>query len=128
MKDIILGNTETLRPAGEEEEEHDGHPVPWLQMVGRSTVQFGMDVYDMLDILHRTAPRRLRGAPQEAELVHERPTSPWESWGMYLKGLVLRCDAIARWVRMKDNPGEMTFERALAGFVGLLRSFVRRSG
>ena len=86
MKDIILGNTETLRPAGEEEEEHDGHPVPWLQMVGRSTVQFGMDIYDMLDILHRTAPRRLRGAPQEAELVHERPTSPWERLGDVFEG------------------------------------------
>lgn len=114
MKDVILGNIESLRPAGEEE-EHDGHPVPWLQVVGRSTVQFGMDIYDMLDILQRTAPRRLRGAPEEAELAHRQPTSPWESWAVYLKGLVLRYDAISRWVRMKNNPVEMTFEGVLAG-------------
>ena len=115
MKNVILGNMESFRPVGEEEEEHDGHPVPWLQVVGRSTVQLGMDIYDLLDILQRTAPRRLRGAPEEAELAHEHPTSPWKSWAMYLRGLVLRHDAINRWIRMNDNPEETTFERALAG-------------
>ena len=115
MKNVILGNTYSFRPVGEEEEEHDEHPVPWLQVVGRSIVQLGMDVYDLLDILQRTAPRRLRGAPEEVELVYDHPTSPWKSWAMYLKGLVLRHDAINRWTRMRDNPEEMTFERALAG-------------
>jgi hypothetical protein len=92
MKNVILGNTESFRPVGEEEDEHDEHPVPWLQVVGRSIVQLGMDVYDLLDILQRTPPRRLRGAPEEAELAYEHPTSPWKSWAMYLKGLVLRHD------------------------------------
>ena len=115
MKNVILGNTESLRPAVEEEEEHDEHPVAWLQVVGRSTIQLGMDVYDLLDILQRTAPRRLRGAPEEAELAYEHPASPWKSWAMYLKGLVLRHDTINRWTRMRDNPEETTFERALAG-------------
>ena len=116
VKNVILGNIGPFRPAGEElEGGHDGHPVPWLQVVGRSTVKLGMDIYDMLDILQRTAPRRLGGAPEEAELAYERPTSPWKSWATYLKGLVLRHDAINRWIRMKDNPEEMTFERALAG-------------
>ena len=117
MKTVILGNTELLRPAGDksEQEEHDGHPVPWLQVVGRSIARLGMDIYDMLDTLERTAPRRLRGVPEEAELAYEHPTSPWKSWAMYLKGLVLRHDAIGRWIRMKDNPEGVTFERALAG-------------
>ncbi|KAF9654205.1 hypothetical protein BDM02DRAFT_3182033 [Thelephora ganbajun] len=116
MKNVILGNIESFRPAGEESEEgHDGHPAPWLQVVGRSIVQLGMDIFDMLDILQRTAPRRLRGAPEETELAYEHPTSPWKSWAMYLKGLVLRHDAISRWIRMKDNPKTITFERALAG-------------
>ena len=115
MRNIILGNTESVYPAGREEEEHDGHPTPWLQAVGKSTVQLGMDIYDLLDVLQRTAPHRHKGAPEEAELGYGDPTSPWKSWAMYLKGLVLRHDAISRWIRMKDNPGEMTFERALAG-------------
>ena len=115
MKNIILGNTESFRPAGEEDKEHGGHPVPWLQVVGKSMVRLGMDIYDLLDVLQRTAPRRLKGAPEEAELAHRHPTSPWESWAMYLKGLVLRHDTINGWIRMKGNPGEMTFERALAG-------------
>jgi F-box protein 21 len=115
MKNIILGKTETFYAARGEEEEHDGHPAPWLQAVGKSTVQLGMDVYDLLDVLQKTAPGRLKGAPEEAELGYEDPTSPWESWAMYLKGLVLRHDAIDGWIRMKDNPEEMTFERALAG-------------
>ena len=118
MKAVILGNTEPLCMAeGESEggEEQDEHPVPWLQVVGRSIVRLGMDIYDMLDILQRTAPRRFRGAPEEAELKYENPTSPWKSWAMYLKGLVLRHDALSRWIRMKDNPDETTFERALAG-------------
>lgn len=115
MKNVIMGNVESFRPAGEEGEEHDGHPVSWLQVVGRSTAQLGMDIYDLLDILQRTAPRRLRGVPEEAELVYENPTSPWKSWAVYLKGFVLRHDAIKRWIRMKDNPEEMSFERALAG-------------
>ena len=116
MKNVILGYTESFRPTDEtSEEEHDTHPVPWLQVVGRSIVQLGMDVYDLLEILQRTPPRRLRGAPEATELTYERPTSPWKSWAAYLKGLVLRHDAIGRWIRMKDNPEEMTFERALAG-------------
>lgn len=119
MKNVILGNTESFRPVEErserEEDENGMHPVPWLQVVGRSTVQLGMDIYDMLDILQRTAPRRLRGAPEETELTYERPTSPWQSWAMHLKGLVLRHDTFGGWIRMKDNTGEMTFERALAG-------------
>lgn len=115
MTNVILGNTESVYPAGEEEEVHEGHPAPWLQTVGKSIVQLGMDIYDLLDILQRTAPRRLKGAPEEAELAYGDPTSPWGSWAMYLKGLVLRHDTINRWTRMKDNPGEMTFERALAG-------------
>ena len=115
MKNAILGNTESLRPTGEEEEEHNEHPVAWLQVVGRPTVQLGMDVYDLLDILQRTAPRRLRGAPEEAELAYEHPTSPWKSWAVYLKGLVLRHDTISRWARMRVNPWETTPERALAG-------------
>jgi hypothetical protein len=78
-------------------------------------VQFGMDVYDLLDILERTAPRVLRGAPRKAELRYEHPTSPWKSWAMNLKDLVLRHDTVRRWIRLKDNPEEMTFERTLAG-------------
>ena len=113
MKKIILANTESFRPAGEE--EHDEDPVPWLQEVGRSTAQLGMDIYDMLDILQRTAPRKFRGAPEEVELEYEHPTSPWKSWAMYLKGLILRHDVVRRWIRMRGNPKEMTFERALAG-------------
>lgn len=115
MKNVILGNTESFRPAAEEEEEHDGHPVRWLQVVARSIVQLGMDIYDLLDILQKTAPRRLRGAPEEVDLVYECPVSPWKSWAVYLKGLVLRHDAISKWIRLKDNPEEMTFESALAG-------------
>lgn len=113
MKKVILGTTESFCPAGKE--GHDDRPAPWLQAVGRSTVQLGMDVYDMLDILQRTAPRTLRGAPEEVELGYEHPTSPWKSWAMCLKGLVLRHDTVRRWIRMKENPEEMTFERALAG-------------
>jgi len=116
MRNVILGKTESFGPAGEEsEEEHDGHPVPWLQVVGRSTVQLGMDIYDMLDILQRTAPRRFRGVPEEAELADGHPISPWKSWATHLKGLILRHDALSGWIRIKDNPKEMTFERVLAG-------------
>lgn len=116
MRDAILGNAESFIPVGEgSEEKHDGHPAPWLQVVGRSIAQLGMDIYDLLDILERTPPRTLRGAPEEAELAYEHPTSPWKSWAMYLKGLILRHDAIRRWIRMKDNTEEITFERTLAG-------------
>ena len=116
MKNVIPGNTEPPHPAEEKpEEEHDTHPVSWLQVVGRSTVQLGVDICDMLDILQRTAPRRLMGAPEETELTCECPTSPWKSWATYLKGLVLPHETFSGWIRMKDNPEEMTFERALAG-------------
>ena len=126
MKGIILGNVGEERLEKEEEREH---PVPWLQVVGRSTARLGMDVYDVLDILQRTAPRRFRGAPEEAELAYENPTSPWKSWAVYLKGFILRHDALSRWIRMKDHPEETTFERALAGlsaFYGV--SYVEVSG
>lgn len=112
MKQVILGNTDSLRSA---DEEHDEYPAAWLQVVGKSTVELGMDIYDMLEILQGTAPRVLRGAPEEAELEHEHPTSPWKSWASCLKGLVLRHDAIRSWIRMKENVEEMTFERALGG-------------
>ena len=120
MKNVILGNTESSRPIEEifeeaEEGEHDRHPVPWLHVVGRSIVQLGMDIYDLLDSLKRTAPRRLKGAPEEAELTYERPTSPWKSWATYFGCLVLRHDALSRWIRMRDDPEETTFERVLAG-------------
>lgn len=116
IKNAITGNTEAFRRDDEEpKEKHDGHMIPWLQVVGKSTVQLGMDIYDMLDILQRTAPRTLRGVPAEAELMYEHPSSPWKSWAIYLKGLILRHDAVRGWIRMKDNPEEVTFERALAG-------------
>lgn len=115
MKNIILGNTESLYPAAEEEGGEHEHMVSWLQVVGRSTVQLGMDIYDMLDILQRTAPRRILGAPVEEELACEHPTSPWKSWAEYLKGLVLRHDTVSRWIRMKDRSEEVNFERTLAG-------------
>jgi len=119
MKNVILGNTESFLPAEgkseEVEEEHDEHPHPWLQVVGRFIVQLGMDIFDVLDILQRTAPRRFKGAPEEAELAYEHPTSPWKSWAIYLRGLILRHDALSRWVHMGVNPEETTFERALAG-------------
>jgi F-box protein 21 len=115
MKDVILGNVgSTVEERSEKEEERE-HPVPWLQVVGRSIAQLGMDVYDVLDILHRTAPRRFMGAPEEAELAYENPASPWKSWATCLKGFVLRHDALSRWIRMKDHPEETTFESALAG-------------
>ena len=34
---------------------------------------------------------------------------------MYLRGLVLRHDALTRWIYMRVDPEETTFERALAG-------------
>ena len=113
MKDIILGNAESFRPAAEERNTMD------IRYPGyRSTVQFGMNIYDLLDIIQKIPPRRLRGAPEEADLACERPISPWKGWAMYLKGLVLRHDAINRRILMKDNPEEMTFERTLAGLSG----------
>jgi len=119
MKNVILGNMESFLPAeGKPEKvegDHDEHPLPWLQVVGRSTVQLGMDIFDMLDILQRTAPRRFKGAPEDVELAYEHHTSPWKGWAVYLRGLVLRHDALSRWIRMKVDPEEMTFERALAG-------------
>ena len=117
IRNVILGNTESFCLGDDElDEEHEGHPVPWLQVIGRSIAKLGMDVYDMLDILQGTAPRTLRGAPEEAELAYEHPISPWKSWAIYLKGLLLRHDAIRRWMHMEDNPEGVTFERALAGF------------
>jgi len=119
MKNVILGNTESFLPvegkSEEAEEEHDEHPHPWLQVVGRLIVQLGMDIFDVLDILQRTAPRRFKGAPEEAELAYEHSTSPWKSWAIYLRGLVLRHDALSRWIYMRVDPEETTFERALAG-------------
>ena len=109
---VIQGDTGSFHPP---REEGDGPQVSWLQVVGRSIAQLGMDIYDLLDILQRTAPQTLRGAPKAAELEHEHPTSPWKSWAWYLKGLVLRHDAISGWLRMKDNPDQTTFERSLAG-------------
>ena len=114
LKEVILGNTESFRPCADKD-GHDEDQAPWLQVVGRSIVQLGMDIYDMLDVIQRTAPRMLRGAPDEVELEYEHPTSPWKSWAMYLKGLILRHDAIRRWIHMKDSLEEMPFERTLAG-------------
>lgn len=128
MKNAILGNTESLRPTGEEEEEHNEHPVAWLQVVGRPTVQLGMDVYDLLDILQRTAPRRLRGAPEEAELAYEHPTSPWKELG----GVFERPRSSSRHHQQVDPyEGQSLGDDARKGVgraVSILRSLVRRSG
>lgn len=119
MKNVILGNMDSFLPAEgkpeEVEEDHDEHPLPWLQVIGKSIVQLGMDIFDMLDILQRTAPRRFKGAPEDVELAYEHPTSPWKSWAIYLRGLVLRHDTLSRWIHMRVDPEKMTFERALAG-------------